>query len=682
MAQTALRRSAKSATNRGVFLTTVAAATALILLVLGYASFAITVSYKRYLHQQLQNFADNIARSALHTFTASPYDNSTPRCPGYACWYEFKNVAFETARYYALDLPGTDKVLDVTPALIVTNNITTATEPSGTLTVGALSLTVSRGRWLNDNFHSLEDPWQEEHPGVPVTVVSNAVKVEASLTSIPWFLDILGQGGGTSSLTVFSVAAMADIAPQPVAPFAIPVCNLIREWGEVRSGRELCSIDISFTSRKQFCPTENATDAGDDATCQVVPDFMWYPSQFDEQVAMCNQSWGTRKKIIGQNFAFDSGSGELLWQTNMVEVSPKANFGVVGLPNFSPSESISEVDVVGIINQSASASPHQIAAIGDPFAILANGLTSVAAEEAVWLQITDQIAPGSLPAHHPRYMDVPWAGENSPNGGISVPMPVTQVAINNPADCSAPPLGQTGLQSCSPLNLGCCECSQQYLQPPPRGACNSRRFGYARRFGPVDGGGSCDPLSVTPGASTVDFYNDRDKIGFYNIDKDNPASAAVDKTTPVWKTKFPIVGDMSGCASPCRFSVIPPINFVANVNSAQQFPDTMPQLEGVPPNSSMWPIPPSCTSSTKHNWEVVGYVEGYLFDTDIGRPPEIVLDGACVGDPRLANPWAFDGGATPQNCNAVRARTTCDNFFFASSSPTNTSNPPRVRLKK
>ena len=76
-------------------------------------------------------------------------------------------------------------------------------------------------------------------------------------------------------------------------------------------------------------------------------------------------------------------------------------------------------------------------------------------------------------------------------------------------------------------------------------------------------------------------------------------------------------------------------------------------------------------------YKIVGFVQGYIYDVDIGNPPP--PEPTCPAGAG-ANPWSFtlpDG--TKPNCNIVRARVKCDTFFIpASNNPSSLSTPSGI----
>jgi hypothetical protein len=145
-------------------------------------------------------------------------------------------------------------------------------------------------------------------------------------------------------------------------------------------------------------------------------------------------------------------------------------------------------------------------------------------------------------------------------------------------------------------------------------------------------------------------------MGFYYSDPSDSSSPPVTPTTPVWKVDLPIIADFSEDAAPCPHTPIPPILVTFTSPYEPKHLKVLPTGE--------------------RDIRVVGFVEAYLFDADIGRPPPSV-SGSCASEPNRADPWGFTVNGTPTNCNSVRARLSCNSFFYAAS---NNLNPIRVWL--
>lgn len=95
-------------------------------------------------------------------------------------------------------------------------------------------------------FESLEDNWQGTHPGIPVYMVANSVRVKMEHTI-----------GGLFSFSVAApvrgeTTALAGKANSDIeSPFAIPVCALLNEHGKLDSS-DICYGDRIFTESKRY----------------------------------------------------------------------------------------------------------------------------------------------------------------------------------------------------------------------------------------------------------------------------------------------------------------------------------------------------------------------------------------------------------------------------------------------
>ena len=147
------------------------------------------------------------------------------------------------------------------------------------------------------------------------------------------------------------------------------------------------------------------------------------------------------------------------------------------------------------------------------------------------------------------------------------------------------------------------------------GICNSRRFGYHPSIT------GCHGLSIQNGNAPATASPKR--YGFFD---------GVSFDTPVWKTIIPVVAQTGSEAKQCY-----------TTNTDRTF--SPPPVDG--------------------EYVIVGFVQAYIYDVDIGAPPPPEVSCPKKSGPA---PWSFtlDDGGSP-NCNLVRARIDCHTYFIAAS---------------
>ena len=83
--------------------------------------------------------------------------------------------------------------------------------------------------------------------------------------------------------------------------------------------------------------------------------------------------------------------------------------------------------------------------------------------------------------------------------------------------------------------------------------------------------------------------------------------------------------------------------------------------------------------TAEHTFEIVGFVQVYILDVDIGEPPPTSPN--CPRDAG-AKPWSFDTSADgtpdlqPDHCNLVRARIRCNTYVTSASNNPNSLEVP------
>lgn len=236
------------------------------------AGIAVNRAYSRFASVEIQVAVDLAAISAASTL-----------CSSKACYQDSQEAALRTlASYEFLEAENLQTRFDGQPS-----NRTLYDS-------GKFRVTVERGRWwprglpstantdaVFESFDRLEGvPWSDEHPGIPVFLAANAVRVSVLRKQVGRFFGL--SGSSSYELLGTAVATGGDVDRIMAAPFALPACALLDPRGEF-SARANCTYRRYFARADRYCSAANDND-----DCGVLPnmDWDWAPD------GSCIRYWG------------------------------------------------------------------------------------------------------------------------------------------------------------------------------------------------------------------------------------------------------------------------------------------------------------------------------------------------------------------------------------------------------
>ena len=559
----------------------------LIVALLLVGAFVLTLAFRARERTRLQVASDATAQAAAGVV-----------CSSKTCWENSRKVALETLRLNAkLNSDVLFDAADTNPD----GSVRTHWESAG------YSIKVERGMWLpNSGFESLEADWQRINPGKPKVAVQNAIRVEVASTVLPLIdFGIKGLLHASGSAT----ALAQEVESVCAAPFAIPACALYNQAGELDQ-KQICLTDRLFTAIDHYCP-----GGGD---CGVLPDFDYEPL-----VNPPNDDWTLLfQQNSVESIQTDSGNTDIscFFPTpRSPEISD--HFGVVGVAGTTPAN-------VALVRR-ALMQPYGCTemAIGQPFSILAEGLTTRELGELVWSNITNAAQGGGEDRAHGEF-----SGLSSAAGFNGISDNINRAFSDNSSRMTCEAIANHALGA------------SLWSTRPSYGVCNSRRtdFGnwseYNRR----------SPSTGNPFGSTACPSHDQQ----FN--------------QPAWHIKIPVIAEpgetAASCAGTLNTSTDPRIEasknyeivgFVSVVIFDQDIGSLPPSLD----NFSLGSEARGCA----------GIGEG-VPGPDAPPPPP----------PSELFPFGFVGlNGTPTPCNIVRARIDCNSNIFASSFD-NKRNLPRL----
>ena len=519
-------------------------------------------------------------------------------------------------------------------------------------------MTIERGIWDGGAFRSTEGDWNTRHPGVPNWVAANAVRVHLLRT----------KSGLASRLFTFtpdkiaadSTATKGQASGTEVAPFAIPVCDILDRraeyYGETDE-REICHGDIAFGDsarhdtgsgflrpgwswqpcneskysssrwdadfgRGYFASEDDFSTwlAGADSACRAAtcptcgqcP--VWPVDTASSSGKYCFSVGGVTG--AGYSYSFPTGflnSGFFPMPSEFVQAdgngwrSGQDHFGVVGLPGLDATATQSTIRTQVESLLYSSLNPNTTTRLGDTFRILGSGLTTAELDSRIW-----QVISGIKDRDHTE-IGLTELGTVDRNLGIfEAPIGFSASPSTPPSDwacdtlpCPPDPAmdaGSTAVWSMS-LNHG--------LDGPEAGMCHSHWYNY-------------DPATMRVGAErTMHFWPKW--VARAELKKEADAK----DDTPVWDAVVPVIADPGSDAASC--------------NSPDQFHTPPPD-----PSREMM---------------VIGFMHLYIYDVDIGQtpgPPEFTFPN---GVKKTVQNWSFPAG----QCNTVRGRLRCDRRFIPDS---------------
>lgn len=609
------------------------------------------------------------------------------------------------------------------------------------------------------NFTHLDSAWLLDNPGIPPQFVMNSLVVEIKLKGLT---SIVGFSVGNSGDTIIKAKALArsgPVSPVPTVPFAIPVCSLVNESGSFNQ-EEICYGDRLFTQSDRYLPDVhdflpfgvsyqeamegigpfkkpdggiadeylnhyNYLDQADAETKRleafkqnkfgVRPSFFYGPCSKD--INECNIKRQINYSLDSNNTSADNEYSTFGGWTNYAYNHISDHFGVVGhtKSNLAQNESALLGELITIKNKGAS---NELAFIGQPFAILHQGLKFSASGNAIWELIKAQGEKsyffGDLSllnnevtlssnrtaglAHLPNFPNL----ELLPDQPLTIPtLPTTIIPAGNPETNSFRRtvdlfFNDARLESNQSPTFNPTSYPTMLRDQFSNGLCRSRRM-MLKCEGDVDLL-TADKASVaTKCSSNLSQQHTHFESTSYNYTKQSEfsdytgtsVSARVAPKEPdlndkVWKTKIPIIAETGKYAASC---------LGANLSKPRINP--------------------------RGDYQIIGFVDIDIFDLDIGdaplttpveqtairtTAPEVLTTNPNPDDPNFhdyhlkhylvrtdlkvpvtpddssnpnagPNPWQFQiddplsatPSNTPKSCNLVRARVACNNNFISSS---------------
>lgn len=539
-------------------------------------------------------------------------------CSSRTCWQQVRSVVLETLKHQ--NLRTRDGALDFT-SINLNEEIPYWVTPQ-------FSLRIYRGRWWphgvpagyaaqvstlpeaprfepfeTDSFPPAD--WQAAHPTVPNFLAANAVYVDLELSAVPWWFQFMRSG--TRRTRTSAVAIGGSIEAVRVAPFAVPVCSLIDQNGELRHLNG-CGFDRYFTVAGQvranpFCPDQNLG-------CKVSPNFYFQPLAND------GSFWSSRLQPAPEAFGEVSGTANHCSLAAPAMETLDDHFGVIGVPE-SSGFTASEGDIQTIINNGGGVNTF----IGDLFNVLPGGLTQPATDLALWRRLIG----------------------NSGAPDVGQILSFKDVNIQSVELRSRTPTGT--VEQCGLLAENAAYRNENWapLLAPYWGACNSKRATIPdTAWGSVSyPATTCADSNLLP--EFIDLDGNGDPRDYFR--------------TPLWRAPVPVIAALNGrgCtgidpASPALdpgYDPASPYVVIGFVNLAIYDTDIgapPPELPSVlTRNSDGTTI--TCTPADEWNRANPAY-----FRDDDG-------DGQAT-DPA---PWGFDWNidGAPDSCNVVRARLEC-----------------------
>lgn len=651
--------------ERGTVILWIAMGLMLLLLMTGFAAVNLNMVGRG--ARELQLAVDNTAISAANVL-----------CTDKPCYEQARKVAIDViSRHAAISSIGSGQDLDISDVHIPDNEYT------WDLPGQNLRITIERGVWSNGQFQSFEGDWQAEHPGIPAFVAANSVRIKAERPDT-WLLGLYG-APSHFALAGSAVAVKGSSQPTGISPFAIPVCALINNAGEyygAQSENELCVGDRNFTRSDRYNRSGFMSAA-------IPPAFPWAPCNsesgnwpYETQASACESHvdgsvscyhypaghWphgdrrngilyfdhhGDLENFLNDQYGItdpispvdgvscsilhgtyhglqsndqkvqyetsDSGwvsgfGGRLEFYQPYLSNGPHYDdlFGVVGLPG--PAGSDIETEIQEGLTQSSA--PTWSASLGDEFHILGSGLTSNLTDSLLWNAVINGSggSPGEPDNTHPALktttlrtfdrVSAVFKASVVPWDSSNMMM---QMAFNDPLMGMFPMSFPAG-----PI--------------PPEASSN----GYEWFFG---GAASYDGICNSKWMSFDNFqlHSDGGVWEPYYVTSQTERSAQLSDDSPVMHVTMPVIADPATDASGCL---------------------------GIAQGASEDPrLDPART------YKIIGFVDGLIYDTDIGNPkPEATFDYS--GYTHRLKGYAFmDGNADVPSCNIVRGRLSCKRWF-------------------
>ncbi len=597
-----------------------------LVIIVGSLSFSLNVSSSRSLKSNLQNTVDTAAQLAASTL-----------CSTRACYDDSLEIALNVVKENFSDgLAATNLTFNNPDELYWKND--------------DAEVIIRRGRWWNTStpyteelddvfihqeskhhnfiFEDLDrqldngESWKSVHSETPPFLVANAIYVSITYNYQNSFFNLFKIS--KTPIKVRTYALAGDVAEeQCIAPFAIPICNLVSDSGELFKDRA-CKIERYFTESKRYC-----TEGTD---CDVLPGTLYVPFPSEDKLPY--------EPVFMVNKALSHYHAYRETETNPGDIGGESyyrgtcDFNTLSLPGISVSDhygvtglSVASFDdTTGNLPESeirqAIAEGCRTAKIGDPFQLRPEGLTEFDTQITVWQQIINQLPVDSSKA------------DDIKHPAFSTEFDRSIFNIFLPKD-------ENHFQSVEHETLAnLAACSGSGAPSERYGLCNSQRFYYntecfEKRNIP-DNQLSRDlytpdilPCPITSSPPTLNAGDNRltwDLVDFYQNSK-------------VWKVAVPIISTLEGVDRYCS---------------------------GIASDTGLL-TPTDPLISRSLNYYIVGFVDMIFYDADVGMPPPERLS-QIPSYPALDlewedqwseddEPWGFIGGT---GCNNVKGMIDCN----------------------
>ncbi len=675
-----------------------------ILLGIGFASLNLGLANDSL--NSLQSAADSAASAGVSAF-----------CSGRVCYERARATALEFLSHQkAQSSIGANSSLDVTDISVPSDQYIWDKSSSSNLVV-----TVERGRWIPASspdegeegtpeyqFESLEGDWQTKHPGVPNYLVANALKVTIKRPETSFLPAAFGGQSYSLERSSIAVKGSTDDAVE-IAPFALPVCAVINNGGNGNSNtdyygesssNELCRGDRIFTRADRF---ESASLSPFYPTGFGVPSFAYQapvsksilfepgnrfhrwdtgimlfedPAELQAWVAANGGVYTPAGGLTGPAYATVSGySDSYSWfyagtkwgtsgpggmvvgldawgfggkpsfpQPGESEASASNErgdaYGVVGLPN-TPAENVQDSIADAL---AASGTPKWAAKVGDSFSILPEGLTDPSFNDLIWNKITDPT--NTSPGDHLPLSESPMETIEKVYGAFQAHLGLRINDLSYPTS-----------QSCSSWTWNTYSGPDGCKVDPNFDANNAAQQALLNTNGTqwiMKEGASAEGLCNSKWARFSNFkLRDLPPGSTYStdgflLDAQVSRESGISDSTKVWAVNIPIIGDFAENAIGCHSR-------------------TEPNAWGAPA------LPFDSSVDPNGNYQIVGFVKGYIYDVDVGQTlPNVEFDYAPGIKHSVVN-WGFQSGQFDSGdpyanqCNVVRGRLACERAYLGSS---------------
>lgn len=274
-------------------------------------------------------------------------------------------------------------------------------------------------------------------PGIPRLVAFNAVRVTVAARPIRLPLPLIERISARAlPSTKVSIATVVHDQTTQTAPFAIPLCSLLRkssgpnnsgnlihnlETSSNYSAKEICYADRLIAPTSRYCPASEDGQNGHTNCRGVVPQFNWDPDFFSRDnelnsgyARLANNDywkptdWNGSTQPTGNNGqgpSQPSATGDYFcfWGSPRYQ-EPEDNFGFVvdAVAEDGTCTTPAESSFFGsTVNAQGTPIPFvqpSMLRVGEKVCAVQNGFTSAQAKEAVWRTISrtfDTVAAGS-----------------------------------------------------------------------------------------------------------------------------------------------------------------------------------------------------------------------------------------------------------------------------------------------